>query len=314
MRFSRCARRARRYTKSHEERLRADRFVLDGDGGHGGPAGTETGRRRPTSASSAPASRGSPPPTCSAREGKTVVVLDDGPVAGGETAAHHRPPRLTTSTTAFRPARGCTAPTACALATESHRAAVDRIEQIVQDEKIDCDFYRVDGYLFVSPERPGPGLPREGTRRRPPHRLEEVEWVERAPLTGFDTGRCLRVPAAGAVSPAQVPGRAGATRSGISGGARPRQHARGRRSRAARRRASTTSGGADGDGRRRRRRDQHAGERPRRHPHQAVAVADVRHRVAHPEGVGDASPSTGTPKTPTTTSACSPSTAPTTTC
>ena len=37
------------------------------------------------------------------------------------------------------------------LAAESHKAAVDRIEQIVSEEKIDCDFERLDGYLFLPP-------------------------------------------------------------------------------------------------------------------------------------------------------------------
>ena len=37
------------------------------------------------------------------------------------------------------------------LAAESHTAAIDRIEAIVRDEKIDCDFERLDGYLFLPP-------------------------------------------------------------------------------------------------------------------------------------------------------------------
>ncbi len=38
----------------------------------------------------------------------------------------------------------------------SRRAAVDRIEEIVADEGIDCDFMRVDGHLV--PARRGPRL------------------------------------------------------------------------------------------------------------------------------------------------------------
>ncbi|WP_413292906.1 FAD-dependent oxidoreductase [Bdellovibrio sp. HCB185ZH] len=35
---------------------------------------------------------------------------------------------------------------------KSHRAAISLIEKIVQDENIDCNFKRVNGYLFLSPE------------------------------------------------------------------------------------------------------------------------------------------------------------------
>src|SRR6476619_2723613 len=35
------------------------------------------------------------------------------------------------------------------MAATSHAAAIDYIEQIVRDESIDCDFTRLDGYLFL---------------------------------------------------------------------------------------------------------------------------------------------------------------------
>ena len=37
------------------------------------------------------------------------------------------------------------------MAAESHTAAINRIEEIARLEQIDCDFYRVDGYLFLAP-------------------------------------------------------------------------------------------------------------------------------------------------------------------
>ena len=36
---------------------------------------------------------------------------------------------------------------AATLAADSHTAAIDLIANIVHDEKIDCGFMRVDGYL-----------------------------------------------------------------------------------------------------------------------------------------------------------------------
>jgi glycine/D-amino acid oxidase-like deaminating enzyme/nitrite reductase/ring-hydroxylating ferredoxin subunit len=38
------------------------------------------------------------------------------------------------------------------LAFESHSDAIDLIEKIIAEENIDCDFRRVDGYLFLSPD------------------------------------------------------------------------------------------------------------------------------------------------------------------
>src|SRR5687768_3039174 len=83
------------------------------------------------------------------KEGRKVVVLDDGPTAGGETSR-------TTAHLVFYNDDGLTkieqlhGTEGLRLATESHSAAVDRIERNARDEGIDCDFYRVDGYLFVS--------------------------------------------------------------------------------------------------------------------------------------------------------------------
>jgi hypothetical protein len=37
------------------------------------------------------------------------------------------------------------------FAAESHTAAIDRVEQVVTDEKIECEFERVDGFLFQPP-------------------------------------------------------------------------------------------------------------------------------------------------------------------
>src|SRR5881396_3848787 len=86
-----------------------------------------------------------------AREGKKVIILDDGPTAGGETAR-------TTAHLVFYNDGGLTecermqGTEGMRLSTEAHRAAVDKIEQIVREEKIDCDFYRVNVYLIVAPD------------------------------------------------------------------------------------------------------------------------------------------------------------------
>ena len=127
-----------------------------------------------------------------ARAGRGVVVLDDGPVAGGETSrttAH-----LTTVVDdRYHWIEHVHGKEGASIVAESHGAAVDRIESIAAEEGIDCDFERLDGYLFVPPGDPWDELEHEfeaavraGVRR--------VVWADRAPLQDFQTGKCLRFP------------------------------------------------------------------------------------------------------------------------
>ena len=127
-----------------------------------------------------------------AKEGRDVIVIDDGPVAGGETG------RTTAHLTCalddrYYELERLHGERGARLAAESHAAAVDLIERIVTDEGIDCDFERVDGYLFVAPGRSTEEL---GWELRAAHRagLEEVEYVERLPYDAYDFGAALRFP------------------------------------------------------------------------------------------------------------------------
>lgn len=75
---------------------------------------------------------------------------------------------------------------------DSQVAAVNRVEAICRDEGIEADFTRLDGYLFPAEEAHRADLEEEYEACR---RLGvEVEWAERAPIPGADTGRCLRFP------------------------------------------------------------------------------------------------------------------------
>ena len=124
-----------------------------------------------------------------ASEGKTVVVLDDGPIGGGETGrtTAHLSNALDDRYFEIERLHGSDG---LRLAAESHTAAISRIEAIVNSEKIDCDFERLDGYLFVPPGERLDVLDRELAAA---HRagLPEVILVERAPLA-FNTGPCLK--------------------------------------------------------------------------------------------------------------------------
>ncbi len=129
------------------------------------------------------------------REGKSVVVIDDGPVSGGETArtTAHLANALDDHYYELERLHG---EQGARLAAASHTAAIDRIERIVAEEKIDCDFTRLDGYLFAPEGESTDELDRElGAARRAG--LEGVERVERVPLKSFDTGPALRFPRQG---------------------------------------------------------------------------------------------------------------------
>jgi len=127
-----------------------------------------------------------------AEEGRTVVVLDDGPIASGETSrtTAHLVNALDDRYFNLEKLHG---ERGARLAAESHTAAIDRIEAIVAKENVDCDFERLDGYLFSPPEEPSDIIERELAAA---HRagLSEVERIERAPMGAFNTGPCLRFP------------------------------------------------------------------------------------------------------------------------
>jgi glycine/D-amino acid oxidase-like deaminating enzyme len=75
---------------------------------------------------------------------------------------------------------------------ESQAAAVDRIEEIQKNEKIDCDFRRIDGYLFQGWDTPAGTIDEEMEAVRevgaPVHRLVGV------PLNGCEGRNVLRYP------------------------------------------------------------------------------------------------------------------------
>ncbi len=127
-----------------------------------------------------------------ARAGRAVVVIDDGPIGGGETG------RTTAHITAALDDRYVEIEKmhgegGAQIAAESHTAAINRIESIVALEDIDCDFRRVDGYLFLGGKDKKDELEDE-LRAAQRAGLADVQLVERAPIDSFDTGVTLRFP------------------------------------------------------------------------------------------------------------------------
>jgi glycine/D-amino acid oxidase-like deaminating enzyme/nitrite reductase/ring-hydroxylating ferredoxin subunit len=127
-----------------------------------------------------------------AKQGKSVVVLDDGAIGGGQTqrTTAHLSNALDDGYLEIERLHGSEG---AKLAAGSHTAAIDRIEAIISEEQIACDFARLDGYLFL-PAGESPALLDHELAAAHRAGLNDVERLPRAPLLPFDTGPCLRFP------------------------------------------------------------------------------------------------------------------------
>jgi glycine/D-amino acid oxidase-like deaminating enzyme/nitrite reductase/ring-hydroxylating ferredoxin subunit len=123
--------------------------------------------------------------------GRSVVVIDRKRICGGMTArtSAHLAPLCDDLMSEFIRIRG---KDAARLFYESQAAAVDRIEAIQDGEGIDCDFRRLDGYLFQGKDMPADVIDQELDAVRavgaPVHRLVGV------PLNGCEGRQALRYP------------------------------------------------------------------------------------------------------------------------
>lgn len=126
------------------------------------------------------------------KENVSVVVLDDGEIGSGETfrTTGHLTYALDDR---FYDLIDLFGVTNAQLALESHRTAVDRIEQITIDEQINCDFERVNGYLFLHTDDKPETLSRELDALHQLN-LSAARIVQRAPIQSFDTGPCIFFP------------------------------------------------------------------------------------------------------------------------
>ena len=134
-----------------------------------------------------------------AREGRNVVVLDHGPIGGGETGrtTAHLSNAIDDRYFEIERIHG---ENGARLAADSHTAAIHRIGMIVEEEGIDCEYERIDGFLFLGKGHKRDLLEKELEAARRAG-LTEVVLLERAPIASFDTGPCLRFPAQGQFHP-----------------------------------------------------------------------------------------------------------------
>ena len=133
------------------------------------------------------------------RAGRTVVVLEDGPIASGATAdtTAHLSSVIDDGLVRTEHLHG---EEGARLAAESHSAAIAEIERIVHHESIDCDFDRVDGYLFDAPgsDPDHLGHELEAARRAG---LSGAEFAKLAPIPFLEGVPCLRFPNQGQFHP-----------------------------------------------------------------------------------------------------------------
>lgn len=125
------------------------------------------------------------------REGKSVAVLEDGDIGSGESGrtTAHISNALDDRYSYIAEILG---PQKARLAAESHSEAIHRIEEIIKEEKIDCDFERLKGYLFLDPSDNKKTLDDElKATHEAGIRTEMIQGVPGIPL---ETGPCLMFP------------------------------------------------------------------------------------------------------------------------
>jgi glycine/D-amino acid oxidase-like deaminating enzyme len=127
-----------------------------------------------------------------ARENRAVVLIDDGPIGGG----------MTGRTTAqlvnaiddrYIDLEKFLGEKCARLTAASHTAAIACAERIVREHNIECDFERLDGYLFLPPGGSVQELMKE---LEAIHRagLCDVERVKSVPDTKINSDAVLRFP------------------------------------------------------------------------------------------------------------------------
>jgi glycine/D-amino acid oxidase-like deaminating enzyme/nitrite reductase/ring-hydroxylating ferredoxin subunit len=87
---------------------------------------------------------------CLATSGKKVIVIEDGYIGSGETG-RTTAQIVTALEDRYFQMEDIFGKENATLIAESHRSAIDFIAEVVNKENIDCDFERLDGYLFLHP-------------------------------------------------------------------------------------------------------------------------------------------------------------------
>ena len=129
-----------------------------------------------------------------ALNGSSVVVIEDGAIGSGET--HHTTAHLSNALDdRYYELERLHGAHGARLAAKSHTAAIEAIEEITGRENIECDFERLDGYLFSPPGESTEVLERELAAAQ--RAGLDVDYVDRVPVDFHDFGPALRFPRQG---------------------------------------------------------------------------------------------------------------------
>ncbi len=122
------------------------------------------------------------------RSGKKVAVVEDGEIGSGETGRTSAHLVFALDDRFFRLVERFGADDARIIG-QSHRQAINHLEQVVKEEGIECEFERVPGYLFLDPTDEPDSLVKElraaADAGLPVSRLDQVPGI-----TGI--GPCLK--------------------------------------------------------------------------------------------------------------------------
>lgn len=125
------------------------------------------------------------------KEGQKATIVDQGAIGGGETGR----------TTAhiidwfddyYSQVEKLHGREETRLAKDAYSSSIDLIESVILNEKIECDFKRIDGYMFLHPTDKQKNIEKEFEILK--ERGFGVELLEKAPLGSFDTGICIKYP------------------------------------------------------------------------------------------------------------------------
>jgi glycine/D-amino acid oxidase-like deaminating enzyme/nitrite reductase/ring-hydroxylating ferredoxin subunit len=131
---------------------------------------------------------------CLLKAGRKITLVEDGLIGSGETG------RTTAHLTCALDDRYYEIEKAFGeegsrKAAESHMAAIDWIEKTVNEEQIDCEFERIDGFLFIHPTDTKENLEKEFEATKKAGL--QTSWMDHVPGIAAETSPCIRFPQQG---------------------------------------------------------------------------------------------------------------------
>src|SRR5918996_821910 len=123
------------------------------------------------------------------KSGKSVALLEDGYLGSGETGrtTAHITHALDDRYYNIEKNHGATS---AKIAAESHTSAIDFIDRTVKEEKIDCAFSRLNGYLFLDPTDKKSSLDKELAALKNAG-ISSAKIESESPLESKDTSPCI---------------------------------------------------------------------------------------------------------------------------